>query len=290
MKVSLSINPKLETERILGFLNKVKKKTGINNVVLGMSGGIDSTTVFYLLKSAYKPENIYPVILNYYPKTNSTIKKIIHESGVPKENVLDISIKSIVDTLNELTTKRGEGTKFFSTWDADEGGGPTGEKKLGIKPNFNRMRLGNIMARVRMIFIFDLAKKVNGLVAGTENKSEQLLGYFTRFGDAASDLEPLAHLFKTQIYELAKYLQVPKEFIKKKPTAGLWDKQTDESEFGFTYKDADIVLHLSYDLGIDLKKIKKMGFRKAEKIAGYVKKNRFKRETPYSLPQKKAGL
>jgi NAD+ synthase len=122
------------------------------------------------------------------------------------------------------------------------------------------------MARIRMIILFDLAKKNHALVCGTENRSENLLGYFTRFGDQASDLEPIGHLYKTQVYELAEYLKVPKDIIEQKPTAGLWKNQTDEKEFGFSYKEADPVLHHYFDKKMGVDRIKKLGFANAEKI------------------------
>ncbi|MBI2190192.1 MAG: NAD(+) synthase, partial [Candidatus Levybacteria bacterium] len=120
-------------------------------------------------------------------------------------------------------------------------------KTLGVQPLKDSIRLGNIMARVRMILLYDLAKKHQALVCGTENRSEYHLGYFTRFGDEASDFEPIRHLYKTQVYQLASYLGVPKTVIDKKPTAGLWAEQTDEGEFGFSYKEADPVLYLYFD-------------------------------------------
>jgi len=146
----------------------------------------------------------------------------------------------------------------------------------------DKIRLGNIMARVRMIILFDLAKQLNALVCGTENKSEKLLGYFTRFGDAASDIEPISHLYKTQIYQLAKYLKVPEEIIKQSPTAGLWNGQTDEDDFGFTYEEADQVLYLYHDRGQDINLIKK-GFKNAEKIINRLFSNKFKLLTPYKI-------
>ena len=157
--------------------------------------------------------------------------------------------------------------------------------KSGMTNNdsIDKVRLGNIMARIRMIIIYDLAKKHNALVAGTENQSEYLLGYFTRFGDQASDFEPIQHLYKTQVYQLAKFLGVPKNIIEKEPTAGLWNGQTDEGEFGFTYQEADQVLYLYYDKKLKLEKIKKKGFRNAEKIIKFSLKNSYKHHAPYSL-------
>ena len=103
----------------------------------------------------------------------------------------------------------------------------------------NDLRRGNIATRMRMILLYDLAKKYQALVLGTENRSEYLLGYYTRFGDEASDLAPIRELYKTQVKQLACYLKIPEKIINKTPTAGMWIGQTDEGEFGFTYKEAD---------------------------------------------------
>jgi NAD+ synthase len=253
MVISLSIRPEHETNRIVNFLKRTKRKTRIEKIVVGMSGGIDSTTVFYLLKEAYPAENIYPAILNFYPKDNNPTKKILADSGIPKNNILDISIKPMVDEI---------------------------EKRLQVDSD---IRKGNLMARVRMITLFDLAKKIGGMVSGTENKTERLLGYYTRFGDAASDIEPISHLYKTQVYELAKYLGVPTKIMKAAPTAGLWAGQTDEKEFGFTYREADQVLHLHYDRKMKSEKILKMGFKHARSIIERSNANKFKLLSPYKI-------
>lgn len=239
MKISLSIDPKQETKRIVDFLNSVKKKTKKDKVVIGLSGGIDSTTVYYLLRKTYKKENIIGVSLSY-----EKISKIITQF---RDEEKDFFQKNTLPSLNE------------------------------------KVRLGNLMARVRMIILFDLAKKYDALVCGTENKSERLLGYFTRFGDAASDIEPISHLYKTQVRQLAKYLKISKKVIDAPPTAGLWKGQTDEKELGFTYKEADQVLFLYCDKKMP---IKKMPFKNTGKIIDRYLDNRFKQEVPYSLLRK----
>lgn len=175
------------------------------------------------------------------------------------KNIKQISIKKVVDSYKNL---------------------------LGIDVEnevSDRVRLGNIMARTRMIVLFDLAKKNQALVCGTENKSEHLLGYFTRYGDQSSDIEPIVHLYKTQVFALAHYLKVPEQIIKQTPTAGLWPNQTDEGEFDFTYKEADQVLFQHFDQKKSIDWIKKQGFKNAEKIIRFAQKNFYKTLVPYVL-------
>jgi len=242
----LIIDPKVEKEKIINFLNKTLKEQKIDKIILGLSGGIDSTTVLYLLKEFLPAKNIYVVQMDYYLRKKVSLP-------IKNANLIFSPIKKIVDI--------------------------TAEKLQVTDP----VRFGNIMSRTRMMILFDLAKKLNALVSGTENKPERLLGYFTRFGDSASDIEPISHLYKTQVYQLAKYLGIPKETINQPPSAGLWDGQTDEDEFGFTYLEADQVLHLYYDEKIPLKEIVKQGFKNAEKIITRSLNNQFKLKTPYSL-------
>jgi NAD+ synthase len=269
MQNPLVINPKQEVIKITNFLKKTFKEQKNNKVVLGLSGGIDSTVVLYLLKKVLPPKNIYAVQMDYYPrkKLNIDLKEV---------NVINVPIKKIVD----LFIKESEDTFFEKIARGPHGG--VAVEKNGIELSLSRVRIGNIMARVRMIILFDLAKQLEALVCGTENKSEKLLGYFTRFGDAASDLEPISHLYKTQVYQLAKYLKVPETIIEQKPSADLWDKQTDENDFGFTYQEADQVLYLTHDRGQDINIIKK-GLPNAEKIINRYKNNQFKQKTPYFL-------
>ncbi len=253
MKTDLRINPRSELERIRAFLGNVQRKTGLNRVVIGLSGGIDSTTVLYLLKEAYLPAHIYPMILDYSPKDNGLIKGLAKEMSIPRKNLIDLSIRPVVGMIS---------------------------RALRIE---DRVRLGNVMARTRMLALFDQAKKVNGLVCGTENKSERLLGYFTRHGDAASDMEPVGHLYKTQVFALARFLKVPPEIIDNPPSAELWPGQTDEAEFGFAYAEADGVLNLYCDQKLSPGEIRNLGFPHARTIIERYRRNKFKHEVPYSL-------
>ena len=144
------------------------------------------------------------------------------------------------------------------------------------------------MARMRMVVLYDLAKAMPALVIGTENKTEHLLGYYTKFGDEASDIEPLRHLYKTQVYELARYLDVPEKILSKPPTAGLWEDQTDEGEFGFTYKEVDEVLFLHFDQHVSKEAIIKRGYNKKtiERMWWWIEKGRFKDRLPVILQER----
>lgn len=155
---------------------------------------------------------------------------------------------------------------------------PIVEEFLSFDPTIDKLRRGNVMARVRMTILFDQAKKHRALVVGTENKTEHILGYFTRFGDEASDIEPLRNLYKTQVYQLAKFLKIPESILNKPPTADLWEGQTDEGEFGFTYAMADEVLYQLYDL----KKKKVDGVDRAvvAKVKAWIDRNSFKHNLP----------
>jgi NAD+ synthase len=255
MNTTLIINPKQEKQKIVDFLKKTFEEQNINNAVIGLSGGIDSAASFFLLKEALPAENIHVAHLYYFKPDFAEVEKIVRQNGIPAENIHLFSIKSAVDEIVKL-----------EQIEMDE-----------------KVRVGNIAARMRMIVLFDMAKKHNALVCGTENKTENLLGYFTRFGDQASDIEPLAHLYKTQVLQLAKYMGVPDVLIDQKPTAGLWHGQTDEGDFGFTYEEADQVLFLSLETKLSLKEIEKQGFTNAEKILAWQEKNLFKHQVPYSL-------
>lgn len=274
----LEINLSTEKKKITSFIKSALKRERFKNVVIGMSGGVDSTTAFYLLKEVVPAQNIIIAHLYYRGSQFKDIEGIIKKAGVPKSNIYAMSINPLVETFQQVL--------FPSPHSREPSPHPSplrrGRKKISLSP-WERVRMGNIMARIRMIILYDLAKKHNAVVCGTENRSEYLLGYFTRFGDQASDFEPIQHLYKTQVYELAKFLEVPKNIIRKTPTAGLWHGQTDEKEFGFSYKEADQVLHYYYDKKLKLEEIKKKGYPNTEAIIDFASKNDYKHHVPYSL-------
>jgi len=258
MNNSLNIDAMTETAKITSFIKTVLKQQGFRNVVIGLSGGIDSAVSLSLVRKAVEPKNIFVVHLFYFNSQINSLATFLKKEGIPQKNIYNISIKNTVDKIKTSIglTKSSE--------------------------NYN-VRLGNIMARIRMIYLYDLAKKHQALVCGTENKSELYLGYFTRFGDEASDFEPIQHLYKTQVYQLAGYLNIPEKIIKQTPTAGLWTGQTDENDFGFSYKEADMVLELYLNNKKTFSKNIFKDFPNAERIIDRINKNAFKHHLPYTL-------
>jgi len=250
----LEINPQEEVSKIVSFLRQTFSEQKIEKAVIGVSGGIDSAVSLALLSKVLPVENIKILHLPYFNEPIDDIEKLLESLEIKKSQLQIFSIKTTADELI---------------------------KELQI-PEKDLVRRGNIMARVRMITLFDNAKKENGLVVGTENRSEHFLGYFTRFGDAASDIEPIGHLYKTQVYELAKYLKLPQSIIDKAPSANLWGDQTDEGQFGFTYKQADPVLLLYFDKKNSAYSIEQM-YPGAKKIIEFAQNNAFKLKVPYSL-------
>jgi NAD+ synthase len=250
----LEINVEEEALKIISFLRQTFLTQKIEKAVIGVSGGIDSAVSLALIAKILPAENIQILHLPYFEDPIDDIEKLLVELKLPKSCLQIFPIKIMADSLI---------------------------KELKI-PEKDLVRRGNIMARVRMITLFDNAKKGNGLVVGTENRSEHFLGYFTRFGDAASDIEPIGHLYKTQVYKIAEYLKIPQSIIDKAPSANLWSEQTDESQFGFTYKQADPVLFLYFDKKNSAYSIEQM-YPGAKKIIEFAEKNTYKLKVPYAI-------
>ena len=208
----LRIDEQLVRKMLVAFLKEETAKSGHKRVVLGLSGGIDSAAVAALAAEAMGPKNVTALFMPYKsssPESREHARLIGKTFGLAVEEV-DISAQ-----VDAYFTRAGE---------------------------VDRVRRGNKMARERKSIEYDRSWP-DGLVLGTSNKTELLLGYGTRYGDMACDLNPVGDLYKTQLRELAVLLGVPDVVVKKPPTADLWVGQTDESELGFTYAQADLILY-----------------------------------------------
>lgn len=236
--------------RIIHFLKDIYKG---KKAVIAVSGGIDSAVSLTLLARAIGSDSITALLLPYGDQSVEDSRLVCEFNNL--QNVKVINIEPTVDIICQT---------------------------LKCEDNIRR---GNIMARVRMIVVYDFAKKLNALVCGTENRSEKHLAYFTRFGDEASDVEPILHLYKKQVRKLARQLGIPEKIITKAPSAELWEDQTDESELGFTYEEADTVIE--YYLDKNQAKIDKVSKAVFDKVTKRIKENRFKHKVPYTLEEGK---
>ncbi len=248
----LEINAELTEKILVEFLKDEVKKFGIENCVLGLSGGIDSTVSAYLLRKAFKPENLLFLIMPYRTSSKENI-----DDAVEIAKTLGVEYK-IVDITSQIDS-------YFERYPTDS----------------NLIR-GNKMARERMSILFDFSQRISGMVIGTSNKTELLLGYGTWYGDMASSVNPLGDLYKTQVYILAKHLGVPEKIIKKTPSADLWPGQSDEDEIGIKYKIVDEILYLLVDERRSVDEICSMGYERktVERIKNLIRKYQYKRLTP----------
>lgn len=265
IRKSSIFNPVQYVSTVSHFVTSLLKQTDKKNVIVAVSGGIDSATALYLLNATIPIKSIFVMHLYYYEKSIAPFHTVVNPLQLPKDNILLSPIKEVVDII--ATELQNDVVHSNTTQN---------ERR-------RKVRLGNIMARIRMIYLFDQAKKLDALVCGTENRTENFLGYFTRFGDAASDFEVINHLYKTEVRALAKHLHVPQEIIDASPSAGLWEGQTDEKELGFTYEEIDAVLGLHFDERLSVTEIEKQGYKNVREILKIVHRNQFKHEVPYLM-------
>ena len=194
-------------ENISSWIKEAVGQARAEGVVVGLSGGIDSSVVACLAKKALG-EKVLGVIMPCHSKgTDEDYARLIARRL--EMRIERVSLDSVYDGV------------------------------IGVLPRSSRMALANIKPRLRMLILYYFANSLNYLVAGTGNKSELLIGYFTKHGDGGCDILPLGDLLKTEVRELARQLQVPDEIVKRAPSAGLWDNQTDEGEIGITYEQLD---------------------------------------------------
>ena len=251
-EINLSINTDLARKILTGFINSEITRAGFSKAVVGLSGGIDSALSCVLAAAALGPENVLAVRMPYKsssPESLEHAQMLIEQFKVQSET---IEITEMVDPL------------------------------IGRDPEMSKVRKGNIMARARMIILYDQSEAFNGLVVGTGNKTEILLGYSTLWGDSASALNPIGDLYKNQVRQLSRAMGVPNPIIDKAPSADLWLGQTDEAELGFTYEEVDRLLYLLVDQRYSPQECIEAGFAEhfVKKVVNRIRRTQFKRMLP----------
>lgn len=249
------------TEQVIEkFLAEKLRKVGAKGFVLGVSGGVDSAVVLRLCARAVGKKKVLALLM---PERDSP-------KGDLKDSVELCRLEGVDYRVIDITA-------------------PIEGFKKAIRGKIDRESLANIKARARMIALYHYANTDWRLVVGTSNKSEILVGYFTKYGDGGADLEPIGDLYKTEVWELARKLGIPEKIVKKAPSAGLWKGQTDEGEMGITYRKLDAIL-LGVELGLDEKEIAERAETSAKevrRIARTVRMSSHKRKFP---PVAKVGF
>ncbi len=248
----LEINTDLARSITCGFIRSEITRAGFTKAVVGVSGGIDSSMSCFLAAEALGGKNVLAVRMPY--KTSS------QDSLDHAQMVIDITgAQSVTIPITDMA-----------------------DGLISKYPDMSKLRQGNIMARCRMIVLYDQSAAFDGLVVGTSNKTEILLGYSTQFGDAASAINPIGDLYKTQLRQLAKAMGVPQVIIDKAPTADLWVGQTDEGELGFTYAEVDKLLYLMVDGRYTPEECVEAGFERkfVETVVKRIQRYHYKRVMP----------
>jgi len=248
----LEINTDLARKIITGFICSETKRAGFQKAVIGVSGGIDSALSCFLAAEALGAENVLAVRMPY--KTSSP------ESLEHAQMVIDqLGVKSLTIPISDMA-----------------------DGLIHQFPEMSNVRKGNIMARCRMIVLYDQSAAFDGLVVGTGNKTEILLGYTTLYGDSACAFNPIGDLYKTQVRQLARSMGVPEVIIQKAPSADLWAGQTDEGELGFLYADVDKLLYLLVDERYTAQECVQAGFEQGfvNQVIERIRRFHFKRVMP----------
>jgi NAD+ synthase len=249
---NLSIDAEWTTRILTRFVSAEVERTGKRRVVLGLSGGIDSAVSAALAARALGPSEVTCLLMPHRMSSSDSLRDaqlVAEQLGTPSETV---DITPMVEGFSKATGEVG------------------------------RLRLGNVMARARMILLFDRSAALDALVLGTSNKTELLLGYGTLHGDLASAINPIGDLYKTQIRELARHLEVPPSIRNKPPSADLWPDQSDEDELGFSYEEVDRLLALLVDARLGREEVVERGFSPelVERVVGQIVRSQFKRMPP----------
>ncbi len=250
--IDLSIDTGRVRQTLVSFINDQITRAGFSRAVLGLSGGLDSALACFLAAEALGAENVLALRMPYKTSSQDSLdhaQLVIESLGV---QTLTFPISEMVDAL------------------------------FARAPQANALRRGNAMARSRMIVLYDQSEAFHGLVVGTGNKTEILLGYSTLYGDAACAFNPLGDLYKTQIRQLARAVGVPEVILEKPPSADLWQGQTDEGELGFTYAEVDLLLFMLQDRQMTPAQCVQAGFAEVfvEEVLRRIRRSQFKREMP----------
>lgn len=248
----LSIHTDLAREILVGFLRTEVQRAGFTRGVIGLSGGVDSALACYLAAEALGPANVLALRMPYKtsaPESYEHAELVVRATGV-QEKTLPVT--------------------------------PMAEALFDLVPEADSIRRGNVFARLRMILLYDQSADFHGLVIGTGNKTEILLGYTTLYGDSACALNPLGDLYKTQIRQLARALGVPQVILAKPPSADLWVGQTDEGELGLTYEQVDRLLMLLVDGRTSPEACVEQGFPAAlvHQVVERIRRSQYKRLLP----------
>lgn len=251
-----AVEPAQATEVIVGFIRAQMEQAGFERIVIGLSGGVDSATVAYLCARAIGPDNLLALRMPYRTSSEASetdALRIVEDLGCRTERV---DITPMVDPMLELIT---------------------GDDEAAL-----RVRRGNVMARQRMIVVYDRSAAWDALVSGTSNKTESLLGYGTLYGDMAAAFGPIGDLYKTQLRDIARHLGVPEEVLAKPPSADLWPGQTDEGELGRSYDMLDRTLFALIDRRWSVDRCVRAGLPRelVEWVVRRVAQTEFKRQLP----------
>src|SRR5687768_5911500 len=252
MNIDLTINTDVARQILTGFLKSEVTRVGFTRAVINLSGGLDSALSCVLVAQALGAENVLALRLPYRTSSSDSLEHaqlMIDQFKIQSET---IDITGMIDPL------------------------------IKQDPSISNTRKGNIMARARMIVMYDRSEAFKGLPIGTSNKTEILLGYTTMWGDMASALNPIGDLYKTQVRQLSGALGIPSAIINKAPSADLWVGQTDEGELGFTYEEVDRLLYLLVDQRFSAQECVEEGFAETfvNSVITRVRRNQFKRMMP----------
>jgi NAD+ synthase len=250
--MQIPVNTELLRRILVAFISNEVKKVGVGRVVVGLSGGVDSSLSAMLAAEALGPDNVLGIMMPYKSSSRESLEHA--ELVVRKSRVLSLT----VDISPEIDA-------YFERF-----------------PDADPKRRGNKMARERMTILYDHSARWDALVLGTSNKTELLLGYGTLHGDMASAVNPLGDLYKTQVWALAEAVGVPEVIVKKQPSADLWEGQTDEAELGFSYLDVDRLLYLMVDERYSKPELVAAGFpeRFVDEVTQRIMNSHFKRRLP----------